>query len=537
MPWSVGDVDSHKKGLTDKGKKQWVRIANSVLKRCMEKGGSEKECAASAIRQANGVVNNVNAQQKYSVYKSKQKLNYEPKLTIHQEKAHLVIPVVMMVEGVHNGSQGAVYHSIQELGKFPASWNGIPVVINHPMIEDEPVSANSPDIIDTRTVGRVYNTNIEGDRLKAEVWLDEDKLNSISSNILEDINNSVEVEVSLGVFTENEEKEGEWGGEKYIAIAKNHHPDHLALLPDAVGACSCEDGCGLGVNKIQKDMKIEEMLKSIRQAGFAVNQIGNNKGKEEGFRARLDAAYNALRELDSNESHYLEELYDTELIFSKYTKEGTQMFKQGYEFSDGKIKLTGKPVEVRREVKFVSNKDIQPSQSSGEAGVEVDDKLNNLKTKEVKIMSKECTPCVKKKVDELIANSQGRWTEDDREFLQDFPEDKLDKLTPIVTERIVEKEVQVNVLSKEDQDALTAYKLEKKEKREQLMKDIQTNSTKELWPDDVLNGMTDDHLKRLFDSVKKENTVDYSLRGAEVQTYKSKVRPMPPTGIEFKTTK
>jgi hypothetical protein len=167
MPWNVSDVESHKKGLSEKSKKQWCRVANSVLKRLMEKGMSEKEAAASAIKQANGVVN-VNKGE-YSVYKNKQKLDYEVKLVVHQEKAHIVVPVVMMVEGVHSGSLGAIYHSIEELGKYPDTWNGIPVVIYHPKKDDEYVSANSPDIIDAVTVGRVYNTAVEGKKLKAEV--------------------------------------------------------------------------------------------------------------------------------------------------------------------------------------------------------------------------------------------------------------------------------------------------------------------------------------------------------------------------------
>ena len=38
MPWTVDDVDKHKKGLSDKQKKQWVRIANAVLAKCMKDG-------------------------------------------------------------------------------------------------------------------------------------------------------------------------------------------------------------------------------------------------------------------------------------------------------------------------------------------------------------------------------------------------------------------------------------------------------------------------------------------------------------------
>ena len=51
MPWTVKDVDRHKKGLTPEQKKKWVKIANSVLRDCQAKGG--KDCEAKAIRIAN----------------------------------------------------------------------------------------------------------------------------------------------------------------------------------------------------------------------------------------------------------------------------------------------------------------------------------------------------------------------------------------------------------------------------------------------------------------------------------------------------
>ncbi len=51
MPWAVKDVDKHKKGLTPAQKKQWVSIANGILKDCQAKKG--KNCEGKAIRIAN----------------------------------------------------------------------------------------------------------------------------------------------------------------------------------------------------------------------------------------------------------------------------------------------------------------------------------------------------------------------------------------------------------------------------------------------------------------------------------------------------
>jgi hypothetical protein len=55
MPWTVKDVDRHKKGLTPSQKKKWVSIANAVLRTCKAKGG--KDCEGKAIRIANSKFN------------------------------------------------------------------------------------------------------------------------------------------------------------------------------------------------------------------------------------------------------------------------------------------------------------------------------------------------------------------------------------------------------------------------------------------------------------------------------------------------
>lgn len=53
MPWSIEDVDKHKKGLSPAEKKKWVSVANGVLKKCLADGGTDATCAPKAIRIAN----------------------------------------------------------------------------------------------------------------------------------------------------------------------------------------------------------------------------------------------------------------------------------------------------------------------------------------------------------------------------------------------------------------------------------------------------------------------------------------------------
>lgn len=444
MPFTPEDAKKHKDGLTPKQSRQWARVAESVRKREMKNGKSEEEAAASAIKQANGVVMNTN-KDTYSSYKTKQELNYEVKLTVHNEKAHLVVPVVMMVEGVHNGSQGPLLHTIEELGKFPESWNGIPVVIYHPEEDGQSVSANSPEIIDRMTVGRVYNTQVEGKKLKAEVWLDEDKLNTVSEKTWNDVNDTKEVEVSLGMFTENEMEEGEYEGEKYVGIAHNHRPDHLAILPDQIGACSCADGCGLGANQ----------------------------------------------------------------------------------------SITG---------------DVEAFAGTSETSTV---SLVNINSKTRKMERVECTPCVEKKVSELIANSQGRLIDSDKEWLQTLSEVQLDKLMDKkacdeedeLTESACKKKVVkqeeapapvVQSLSPEDQAALAYGRKQLKERKEKMIKGIQDNTEKGTWDDATLNAMGEDILEKVYNSVKKEEKAAVYLGERPFNANASGEEPLYPAGVEIK---
>lgn len=137
MPWKVSDVDSHKKGLSAAQKKKWVTIANAALKQCQDKGGTG--CDAKAIRTANSRVSTTNNMQTYTSTNKE----YEVREETLNGREYVVVPVTMMVEGVHSGSKGPLLHTSEELGKIPESWNGMPVTVDHPVVEGLPVSAHS----------------------------------------------------------------------------------------------------------------------------------------------------------------------------------------------------------------------------------------------------------------------------------------------------------------------------------------------------------------------------------------------------------
>jgi len=518
MPWTVEDVDRHKKGLTEKQKRQWVRIANSVLKRCMEKGGSEEECAASAIRQANGVVGN--SARHYAYQRSKQG-DYDLRFTVHQGEATIIVPVVMMVEGVHHGSYGPLLHRIEDLGRFPESWNGIPVVINHPQEDGTYISANYPDVVDKQVVGRVYNTTVEGKKLKAEVWLNENKLSEVAPEILERIYAGEILEVSVGVYVDEEEVEGDYNGESYKAIARNHRPDHLAILSGCVGACSVADGCGLGVNQNSEDMDANEQVSAMEK-----------KRKELGM--SVEEFYAIPRDPPSESKL---PIFDEAHVRNAMARFNQIKGVSAEERAKARRKIIARAkhfgIDTTGFEEATANQSAEGGSVENVVGVvtHVLEKLGLIKVKNGG--DSKMNENKKGKIDALIANSNGRWTECDRPFLEGLSEELLDKLTPIVIEK--EKVVEVNVLSEEDKALLENYKKELKARRDEMIREIQANTSKEQWPDEILSAMNDELLKRLHGSVVKEKVVDYSpLGGGAIQTNVSDFEPLYPVGVENK---
>jgi hypothetical protein len=462
----------------------------------------------------------------YGAHVVEQELTYTVREETYQGAKYLVVPVTMMVEGVHNGSMGPLFHSIAELGKFPQAWNGRPVVIDHPEEEGQSVSANSPEIMERQVVGIIFNTHVDNTKLRAEAWLNEEKLRQSCPSVLASVQKSEPIEVSIGVFTDTEEVEGDWNEEHYIAVAHNHRPDHLALLPGGRGACSVEDGCGIRVNKKKggTDVNEEEFLQSLKS--FYVDRLNLNVNA--GYRELVDAARSKIDAMDSeNVMHFLQEVYDDFVVYEiRQRIGGLKLYKQGYKFENSTFELTGNPQEVRRKVEYevlANGSGMKRTRS------------NNNNNKEVSEMPKEnekCTPCVKAKVDALIANKVSKYAETDREWLEALSEEQLDKMEP----QVVEKEVtnEVNVLSAEDRAIIDYVKFQKKEQRKATIDQIQANSEKGTWADDELNAMSDTALAKIAGLLKKEEPANYSLfGGGGFDLNASGEEPMAPTGITF----
>jgi hypothetical protein len=163
-----------------------------------------------------------------------------------QGREHIVAPVVMLVEGVHRG----LYYPADEIALDPHAWNGIPVTVNHPMVNGVPVSANDPGIIESSGVGQIFNTRWDG-KLRSEAWIDVARAEKVAPEILRALadGSGAALEVSTGLYTDEDGRSGRWNGKDYRATVRDYRPNHLALLPNGQGACNWADGCGIRLNE------------------------------------------------------------------------------------------------------------------------------------------------------------------------------------------------------------------------------------------------------------------------------------------------
>jgi hypothetical protein len=165
-----------------------------------------------------------------------------------QGREYLVAPLTMIVPGVLAGSKGPLYYPEAEVKKNPTAWNGMPIVVNHPMVNGIPVEARSPGVLDKQQIGTVFNARYKG-KLVAEGWFDVDRTRQTNIGIYEQLINNKPIELSTGLYTDNEPYRGVWNGREYHYVARNYRPDHLAILIGSRGACSIKDGCGVLINK------------------------------------------------------------------------------------------------------------------------------------------------------------------------------------------------------------------------------------------------------------------------------------------------
>ena len=153
-------------------------------------------------------------------------------------RSYLVAPTTILVPGVLAGSEGPLFYPPSEIAANPGVWNDTPIVVYHPTENGRNVAARKPQVLDKFKIGRVYNDTVtkKGTR-RVEAWFDEERTKTVDNRVYKALIKGQPLELSTGLYTKNDYQDGTYKGKGYTAIARNYQPDHLAILPDQVGAC------------------------------------------------------------------------------------------------------------------------------------------------------------------------------------------------------------------------------------------------------------------------------------------------------------
>lgn len=392
---------------------------------------------------------------------------------------YLVAPTILIFEGVWNN----FLYTEDELAKFTQSWCGRPIVAanagsDHPRdANGNPITANTPEIIEECEVGILLNVRWDETvkALKGESWIDVLKCKAKAPETLEAIHANKDIDVSTGLFTECDMVPGEFGDKAYAGTLRNYRPDHLALLPNATGACSWEDGAGLARNARGDgqgtggakqgdggtgtcecpecgataahdrgtpcaDMKCSECGASMvgatadtnKKAGVLqrltrkISSMFANELSHQDINTELTGLVRAQVSLGIMDYVWVREVFDKEFIYEIDTNaQGLTLFRQAYAIAaDEKVMLVGDAVAVKEVIEFVpvtENSAGDDNKGTPNQGVAIN--------KGGPVMDR------KQKVDALIANSESGWVEGDRQFLMDIKEDdRFEKVVGNVVE-------------------------------------------------------------------------------------------------------
>lgn len=232
-------------------------------------------------------------------------------------REYLVVPVIALVEGVvfAGNADAPEFVPAEEItnGKVVAGFNGRPVFSGHPQDDGgDYVMGNSPDVLESKQIGIVFNAQAADGKLKLEAWIDVERVKEIEPDLLARIEaNESDIEVSVGVFVDTRAKSGTHKGKRYAGVWSNIVPDHLAILPKGqTGACSVEAGCGVRAAHSKGS--------AMKATLFFRSAVSRDQMSDSDVRYKL---YEALRAKFGQACGYVEAVYDTLVVFTVFDSE------------------------------------------------------------------------------------------------------------------------------------------------------------------------------------------------------------------------
>jgi len=198
---------------------------------------------------------------------------------------YLVAPVSMIVPGVLPGSRGPLYYPLDEIAANYGDWERVPLTVYHPAdpLTGRHLSAADPGVLERQGIGFVRRPTAKG-KLAGEAWFDVERTENhdrqlpAAVRILPRLHRGEKIEVSTGLYTSNVPAPDGYldhRGNPYRGlIARRYVPDHLAVLPDQVGACSIKDGCGILVNSKPLSLR-QDAAAVLVNGGFSPVRSGS----------------------------------------------------------------------------------------------------------------------------------------------------------------------------------------------------------------------------------------------------------------------
>lgn len=249
----------------------------------------------------------------------------------------LVVPMVIIVPGVLNGSKGPLYYPDEEVSRYPELWDHKPITIGHQDTRDL-------EVMNRSYVGFLYNTRYDK-KLISDGWFDVLRTATLSPTIYNNLTQGIPFELSTGLSVDVVEvqNEGEYAGKIYKGVAKNYRPDHLAVLVDAVGACSIKDGCGVLVNEL-KTIILNRSPEDIRELSSLLTNLGENEmDREQTINYLVTncscwSGEGAREELSKMSDPRLKALYDG-TVKAKNDEALLNAAKTGYQGEEGSYKF------------------------------------------------------------------------------------------------------------------------------------------------------------------------------------------------------
>lgn len=355
-------------------------------------------------------------------------------------RPHLVAPVTLIVPGVLNGSKGPLYYPSEEVEASASSWDHMPLVRYHPFDKDGPTSARLPSILNKQGIGVLLNTRFQNGKLVGEAWFDIAKTREVDNRLLGRIESGNSVEVSTGLLTDDEPATNgaSFNGRSYDFVARNYRPDHLAILPDQVGACSIKDGCGILVNRKGRTLKPLGNIFIQKSKMFSLNIGANTMAKKLTVKQR-QVVINELIEngccWEEEDRETLESLTDNSLTRLYAAAEDNAKRDAVYELVQNaapedkkdelpafiKEKLDGKEEEEEEEEE-VKNEELTEEEKkrlAEEEAEEEEEVANGCKPKNDNKMTGNKRPKMKKK--ETVENKEEKKIMTTKEWLESAP--------------------------------------------------------------------------------------------------------------------